>query len=78
MAVRAAMDSDEGCGAHGRTRQPPLEVDIGCAVLLQVLLLRPLLGVDSVKVVGVELEVLGATKGEILYLASMSRQMLDG
>ncbi|XP_071677025.1 uncharacterized protein [Lolium perenne] len=47
-------------------------------VFFQVLLLHPLPRVVSVRVLGVELEILGATQGEVLHLACLPRQVLDG
>ena len=48
------------------------------SVLVQVLLRGAFSRGDRFKILEVELEVLGATEGEVLYLACLSRLLLDG
>jgi hypothetical protein len=77
MAICSAVDPTLRGATHGCARQPHLVVVHGRPVWLLVLLKHPLPGDDCIRILEAHLEDLGASKGEILYLARMPRQMLD-
>jgi hypothetical protein len=75
--VRPGVDLVAQCSALGGAGQIGVAMDDQRPVHLQFLLQRPFRGCVGIELLEAQLEVLGAPKGEVLHLASLSGQMLD-
>lgn len=78
LSICPTLDKGEGCRPFGTARYSPLEMDVGRAVLIQILLRVPLPWSHSIEILEAELAHLGPAAGQVLHLARLSGQMLDG